>query len=178
MCLLQGQTGSHFEPKPVPPPLPNKCDWEIDPSELDFSNSNIIGKVRFCLADLLSRAVVMVPLSFAFHASSVMGFELCLKYLYANDTFPLDESRLRVIVTVQSQSITLFIVVVSVLSANSIMSPSRRRVLKNACFLSKKKKKKMHVNFGVFCFILNCCYENCISIYRSISNRVICFGST
>lgn len=43
--MLQGQTGSHFEPKPVPPPLPNKCDWEIEPSELDFSNSAIIGKV-------------------------------------------------------------------------------------------------------------------------------------
>ncbi|KAK4772136.1 hypothetical protein SAY86_013911 [Trapa natans] len=42
-----GQNGSHFEPKPVPPPLPNKCDWEIDPSELDFSNSNIIGKGSF-----------------------------------------------------------------------------------------------------------------------------------
>ncbi|KAG5521421.1 hypothetical protein RHGRI_033852 [Rhododendron griersonianum] len=39
-----GQNGSHFEQKPVPPPLPNKCDWEIDPSELDFSTSNIIGK--------------------------------------------------------------------------------------------------------------------------------------
>ena len=43
--ILQGQNGSHFEPKPVPPPLPNKCDWEIDPSELDFSTSAMIGKV-------------------------------------------------------------------------------------------------------------------------------------
>lgn len=43
--VLQGQNGSHFEPKPVPPPLPNKCDWEIDPSELDFSTSAMIGKV-------------------------------------------------------------------------------------------------------------------------------------
>uniref|UniRef100_A0A2P2L4F5 Uncharacterized protein MANES_01G033000 n=1 Tax=Rhizophora mucronata TaxID=61149 RepID=A0A2P2L4F5_RHIMU len=43
--LSYGQNGSHFEPKAVPPPLPNKCDWEIDPSELDFSNSAIIGKV-------------------------------------------------------------------------------------------------------------------------------------
>ncbi|KAE8705366.1 hypothetical protein F3Y22_tig00110429pilonHSYRG00874 [Hibiscus syriacus] len=42
-----GQKGSHFEPRPVPPPLPNKCDWEIDPSELDFSYSNIIGKGSF-----------------------------------------------------------------------------------------------------------------------------------
>ncbi|KAG5521416.1 hypothetical protein RHGRI_033852 [Rhododendron griersonianum] len=42
--LSYGQNGSHFEQKPVPPPLPNKCDWEIDPSELDFSTSNIIGK--------------------------------------------------------------------------------------------------------------------------------------
>ncbi|KAF8408132.1 hypothetical protein HHK36_007274 [Tetracentron sinense] len=45
--LSYGQNGSHFEPKPVPPPLPKKCDWEIDPLELDFSNSNIIGKGSF-----------------------------------------------------------------------------------------------------------------------------------
>ncbi|CAA2966474.1 serine threonine- kinase STY46 [Olea europaea subsp. europaea] len=43
-CVLQGQNGSHFEPRPVPPPLPNKCDWEIDPGELDFTNATIIGK--------------------------------------------------------------------------------------------------------------------------------------
>ncbi|KAA8532923.1 hypothetical protein F0562_032960 [Nyssa sinensis] len=45
--LTYGQHGSHFEPTPVPPPLPNKCDWEIDPSELDFSNASIIGKGSF-----------------------------------------------------------------------------------------------------------------------------------
>ncbi|KAK1267065.1 Serine/threonine-protein kinase HT1 [Acorus gramineus] len=44
---ILGQTGSHFEPKPVPPPLPSKCEWEIDPSELDFSTSMIIGKGSF-----------------------------------------------------------------------------------------------------------------------------------
>lgn len=45
--LSYGQNGSHFEPKPVPPPLPNKCDWEIEPTELDFSHSSIIGKGSF-----------------------------------------------------------------------------------------------------------------------------------
>ncbi|KAK7274871.1 hypothetical protein RIF29_15972 [Crotalaria pallida] len=45
--LSYGQNGSHSEQKPVPPPLPNKCDWEVDPSELDFSNSVCIGKGSF-----------------------------------------------------------------------------------------------------------------------------------
>ncbi|KAL1828835.1 hypothetical protein DCAR_0208097 [Daucus carota subsp. sativus] len=45
--LSYGQSGSHFEPKPVPPPLPQKCDWEIDPSELDFTHSAMIGKGSF-----------------------------------------------------------------------------------------------------------------------------------
>ncbi|KAK1260492.1 Serine/threonine-protein kinase EDR1 [Acorus gramineus] len=45
--LSFGQNGSHFEPRPVPPPLPSKCDWEIDPSELDFSASAVIGKGSF-----------------------------------------------------------------------------------------------------------------------------------
>ncbi|KAJ0447049.1 putative dual-specificity kinase TKL-Pl-5 family [Helianthus annuus] len=42
-----GQDGSHSEPKPVLPPLSNKCDWEIDPVELDFTNSHIVGKGSF-----------------------------------------------------------------------------------------------------------------------------------
>lgn len=47
--MLQGQNGSHFEPRAVLPPLPKKCDWGIDPTELDFSNSVIIGKVQVVL---------------------------------------------------------------------------------------------------------------------------------
>ncbi|KAK9052170.1 hypothetical protein SSX86_028798 [Deinandra increscens subsp. villosa] len=42
-----GQDGSHSEPKPVLPPLSNKCDWEIDPVELDFTSSHIVGKGSF-----------------------------------------------------------------------------------------------------------------------------------
>uniref|UniRef100_M4EDK7 non-specific serine/threonine protein kinase n=1 Tax=Brassica campestris TaxID=3711 RepID=M4EDK7_BRACM len=42
-----GQNGSHFEPKPVQPPIPKKCDWEIEPAELDFSNAAMIGKGSF-----------------------------------------------------------------------------------------------------------------------------------
>ncbi|KAI4379226.1 hypothetical protein MLD38_005550 [Melastoma candidum] len=63
--LSYGQTGSHFEPKTVPPPLPNKCDWEIDPSELDFSNSNIIGKhliAAICFGSAKSIAIVHLGL--------------------------------------------------------------------------------------------------------------------
>lgn len=54
---MQGQNGSHFEAKPVPPPLPNKCDWEIDPSELDFSNSAIIGKVGFHFPKIVDKLI-------------------------------------------------------------------------------------------------------------------------
>uniref|UniRef100_A0A0D3A3P5 Protein kinase domain-containing protein n=1 Tax=Brassica oleracea var. oleracea TaxID=109376 RepID=A0A0D3A3P5_BRAOL len=50
-CLIEfgadGQNGSHFEPKPLPPPIPKKCDWEIDPAELDFSNAAMIGNGSF-----------------------------------------------------------------------------------------------------------------------------------
>ncbi|XP_051145598.1 integrin-linked protein kinase 1-like [Andrographis paniculata] len=45
--LSYGQNGSHFEPKPLPPPLPKKCDWEIDPDELDFSSAILVGKGSF-----------------------------------------------------------------------------------------------------------------------------------
>ncbi|GFQ02034.1 dual specificity protein kinase spla [Phtheirospermum japonicum] len=45
--LSYGQNGSHFEPRAVAPPLPNKCDWEVDPHELDFSGSALIGKGSF-----------------------------------------------------------------------------------------------------------------------------------
>ncbi|KAH9604010.1 hypothetical protein KSS87_014190 [Heliosperma pusillum] len=45
--LSYGQNGSHFEPKAVLPPLSNKGDWEINPSELDFSGSAMIGKGSF-----------------------------------------------------------------------------------------------------------------------------------
>ncbi|KAK4403046.1 Integrin-linked protein kinase [Sesamum angolense] len=42
--LSYGQNGSHYQRRHVPPPLPNKIHWEIDPAELDFSNSTLIGK--------------------------------------------------------------------------------------------------------------------------------------
>ncbi|KAL4569505.1 hypothetical protein LXL04_025144 [Taraxacum kok-saghyz] len=42
-----GQNGSHSEPKPVLPPLSNKCDWEIDPVELDFTSAHTVGKGSF-----------------------------------------------------------------------------------------------------------------------------------
>ncbi|GLJ51107.1 hypothetical protein SUGI_1088030 [Cryptomeria japonica] len=42
-----GNHGSRFEAKTVAPPRPHSCDWEIDPSELDFSKSVIIGKGSF-----------------------------------------------------------------------------------------------------------------------------------
>lgn len=42
-----GNHGSRLEARQVAPPLPQKCDWEIDPSELDFSNFTPIGKGSF-----------------------------------------------------------------------------------------------------------------------------------
>ncbi|KAJ1292024.1 hypothetical protein BS78_02G361400 [Paspalum vaginatum] len=45
--LTYGKTGSHFEPKTIPPPLTNKADWEINPLELDFTKPVVIGKGSF-----------------------------------------------------------------------------------------------------------------------------------
>ncbi|KAG8099290.1 hypothetical protein GUJ93_ZPchr0013g36090 [Zizania palustris] len=45
--LTYGKTGSHFEPKSIPPPLTNKVDWEINPLELDFTKAVMIGKGSF-----------------------------------------------------------------------------------------------------------------------------------
>ncbi|TVU37725.1 hypothetical protein EJB05_11056, partial [Eragrostis curvula] len=45
--LTYGKTGSHFEPKTIPPPLTNKADWEINPLELDFTKAVMIGKGSF-----------------------------------------------------------------------------------------------------------------------------------
>ncbi|KAK4261058.1 hypothetical protein QN277_004109 [Acacia crassicarpa] len=45
--LSYGQRGSHTEQNSVAPPLPNKCDWEVDPTELDFSHVVRIGKGSF-----------------------------------------------------------------------------------------------------------------------------------
>lgn len=42
-----GNHGSRLEAKQVAPPLPQKCDWEIDPKELDLSNFTLIGKGSF-----------------------------------------------------------------------------------------------------------------------------------
>lgn len=44
---LSGSHGSRLEPKEVAPPLPQSGDWEIDPAEIDFKNSQIIGKGSF-----------------------------------------------------------------------------------------------------------------------------------
>lgn len=57
---FQGQNGSHFEPKAVSPPLPNKFDWEIEPTEIDFSNSTIIGKVYHCCGVYLLHAKLLM----------------------------------------------------------------------------------------------------------------------
>jgi hypothetical protein len=55
--FLQGKTGSHFEPKTIPPPLTNKADWEINPLELEFTKAVIIGKVQI-LKHLLVDAII------------------------------------------------------------------------------------------------------------------------
>ena len=43
--LIKGTHGSRLGGEDAVPPLPQRCDWEIDPNELDFSSSVIIGKV-------------------------------------------------------------------------------------------------------------------------------------
>eukprot|EP00252_Welwitschia_mirabilis_P006557 TRINITY_DN1743_c0_g2_i6.p1 TRINITY_DN1743_c0_g2~~TRINITY_DN1743_c0_g2_i6.p1 ORF type:complete len:432 (-),score=73.46 TRINITY_DN1743_c0_g2_i6:271-1566(-) len=42
-----GNHGSRVDAKQVAPPMPQKCDWEIDPSELDFTSCVHIGKGSF-----------------------------------------------------------------------------------------------------------------------------------
>ncbi|KAH7283783.1 hypothetical protein KP509_34G023800 [Ceratopteris richardii] len=44
---VMGSHGSRLEPKDVAPPVPQRCDWEIDPNEIDFQKSTIIGKGSF-----------------------------------------------------------------------------------------------------------------------------------
>ncbi|MCO5614651.1 hypothetical protein L7F22_068935 [Adiantum nelumboides] len=45
-CVM-GSHGSRLEPKDVAPPVPQRCDWEIDPSEIELQKSAIIGKGSF-----------------------------------------------------------------------------------------------------------------------------------
>uniref|UniRef100_A0A0D6R4N9 non-specific serine/threonine protein kinase n=1 Tax=Araucaria cunninghamii TaxID=56994 RepID=A0A0D6R4N9_ARACU len=42
-----GNHGSRLGVRTVAPPRPHNCDWEVDPSELDFSKSIMIGKGSF-----------------------------------------------------------------------------------------------------------------------------------
>jgi len=84
-CLTtQGQTGSHSEHSPVLPPLPNKCDWEVDPSELDFSNSVCIGKVFSTFSwsrwhCTLSRSYFEFLNLHCIYCGRVVSMKLCLR---------------------------------------------------------------------------------------------------
>lgn len=42
-----GNHGLGFRSTCVTPPLPQNCDWEVDPSELDFTKGRVIGKGSF-----------------------------------------------------------------------------------------------------------------------------------
>jgi len=69
--VAQGQNESHFAFRVVPPLLPNKRDWEINPYELNVSSSVRIGKV-------LSHAL------YSFHSHCACYIREHIRYLFQN----------------------------------------------------------------------------------------------
>eukprot|EP01018_Ginkgo_biloba_P008977 Gb_36893 [translate_table: standard] len=70
-----GNHGSRLEAKAVSPPLPQKCDWEIDPSELDLLNCSLIGK----LAHLVKPDFACMPCVFPNFFTSISKADCSVK---------------------------------------------------------------------------------------------------
>ena len=92
----QGQNRSHFEPKPVPPPIPKKCDWEIEPAELDFPNGAMIRKVciffwrQVLILIIDSFEYIVSPCLVQCNIVCVMGFILAnweVGHIFCQDSF-------------------------------------------------------------------------------------------